>query len=93
MTYGVGSGEGDSVRIFLSRPAALAGRDAEALYDPASAGFAAGLEAPALGLGFGLRLVRQLASALGGQFEIEDSLFMLTLPCSRAQARQAGNVA
>src|SRR3546814_5566852 len=52
LTYGVGSGEGDSVRIFLSRPAALAGRDAEALYDPASAGFAAGLEAPALGLGF-----------------------------------------
>src|SRR3546814_5168243 len=36
LTYGVGSGEGDSVRIFLSRPAALAGRDAEALYDPAS---------------------------------------------------------
>src|SRR3546814_5045021 len=26
LTYGVGSGEGDSVRIFLSRPAALAGK-------------------------------------------------------------------
>src|SRR3546814_7657525 len=51
ISYGVGTGERDSVRIFLSRPASLAGRDAETLYDPASAGFAAGLEAPALGLG------------------------------------------
>lgn len=93
LTYGVGAGEGDSVRIFLSRPAALAGRDAEALYDPASAGFAAGLEAPALGLGFGLRLVRQLASALGGKFDIEDTLFMLTLPCSRSRLSTAGHVA
>lgn len=93
LTYGVGSGERDSVRIFLSRPAALAGRDAETLYDPASAGFAAGLEAPALGLGFGLRLVRQLASALGGKFEIEDALFMLTLPCRRMKAGAAGHVA
>lgn len=93
LTYGVGSGERDSVRIFLSRPAALAGRDAQTLYDPASAGFAAGLEAPALGLGFGLRLVRQLASALGGKFEIEDALFMLTLPCRRMKAGAAGHVA
>src|SRR3546814_19443493 len=38
LTYGVGSGEGDSVRIFLSRPAALAGRDAEELSDPAEIG-------------------------------------------------------
>jgi K+-sensing histidine kinase KdpD len=93
LTYGVGSGERDSVRIFLSRPTALAGRGPDALYDPASAGFAAGLEAPALGLGFGLRLVRQLASALGGQFEIEDSLFMLSLPCHRQEPRKAGSAA
>ncbi len=93
LTYGVGLGERDSVRIFLSRPAALAGRDAETLYDPALAGFAVGLEAPALGLGFGLRLVRQLASALGGQFEIEDALFMLTLPCNRAKTSAAGTAA
>ena len=90
LTYGVGPGDGDSIRIFLSRPGSLAGRAAESLYDPASSGFAAGLEAPAIGLGFGLRLVRQLASALGGKFEIEDMLFLLSLPCSRLRRHVAG---
>ena len=90
LTYGVGPGDGDSIRIFLSRPGSLAGRPAESLYDPASTGFAAGLEAPAIGLGFGLRLVRQLASALGGKFEIEDMLFLLSLPCSRLRRQAAG---
>src|SRR3546814_14449358 len=51
LTHGVGSGEGASVRLFLSRPAALARRYAEALYAHASAGFDAGLSAPSPGPG------------------------------------------
>lgn len=80
LVYGARAEEDDRIRIFLARPAALVGRSEEAMLDPGSAGMGDGLEAPAIGLAFGLRLVRQLARALGGRLDIEDRLFALILP-------------
>lgn len=82
-------GEGaDWLRIHLARPSMLLGRSAEALFDPAL-GLSSGetADAPLLGLGFSLRLVRQLAHAVGGRFEVEPHGFVLLLPPIAKAAR------
>lgn len=86
-----------SLGFSVTRPAALAGRDEHALLDP---GFAPGQgwsdeewpEAPVLGLGFALRLVRNLASGIGGALEIDADRFRLMLPVATptADAREGG---
>lgn len=87
LVYGARAEEDDRIRIFLARPAALVGRSEEAMLDPGSAGMDDSLEAPAIGLAFGLRLVRQLARALGGRLDIEDRLFVLILPSRVGEGR------
>lgn len=87
LVYGARAEEDDRIRIFLARPAALVGRSEEAMLDPGSAGMDDSLEAPAIGLAFGLRLVRQLARSLGGRLDIEERLFVLILPSRIGEGR------
>lgn len=70
---------GADVRLFLTRPGSLDDLSPEQLYETADAA-REGATAPLLGLGFGLRLVRQLVEAMGGSFAIEPHRFTLTLP-------------
>jgi signal transduction histidine kinase len=69
----------DTLRLSVARPAVLAGRDERALLDPGYTPEGDWPEAPALGLGFALRLIRNLATEAGGSFETGE-LFVLRLP-------------
>ncbi|HZF42349.1 MAG TPA: HAMP domain-containing sensor histidine kinase [Sphingomonadaceae bacterium] len=77
------------VVLVLDRPQAIRGEGAEAMLDP---GYAPAIDmsgAPALGLGFALRLVRNLARSVGGDLVIEPHAFVLSLP-SRARDEGVG---
>ena len=64
----------------IDRPRAIAGLDERALLDPGYSPDGDWPGAPALGLGFALRLVRNLAEAVGGGLVVGDSRFFLYLP-------------
>jgi signal transduction histidine kinase len=81
---------GDDLRLYLTRPSALDEMSADQLLDTASVAGEGG-SAPLLGLGFGLRLVRQLADAMGGSFAIEPHRFALTLPSAAAAQQGVAN--
>jgi K+-sensing histidine kinase KdpD len=66
--------------LSLDRPAAIAGLDEAALLDPGYSPDGDWPGAPALGLGFALRLVRNLAQAVGGDLEVGQARFVLYLP-------------
>jgi signal transduction histidine kinase len=76
------AGEAGSVRLSFSRPAALGGRDETSLLDPSYGTDGDLPDAPVLGLGFTLRLVRGLADAIGGRLTIEGERFVLVLPAT-----------
>ena len=89
--------EGDrpgALLLAIERPRLLAGRDERLLLDPGynpDSDWPDGdwPDAPVLGLGFALRLVRNLAAAAGGGLAITGDRFLLRLPL-RAEAAQAG---
>lgn len=70
---------GETVHVSIDRPAAFVGRDDAALLhldeqnDDADG-------APLLGVGFALRLVRNLAAELGGQLSFEPACLTVALP-------------
>ncbi|HEY1604399.1 MAG TPA: histidine kinase dimerization/phospho-acceptor domain-containing protein [Allosphingosinicella sp.] len=66
--------------LAIDRPVAIAGLDERALLDPGYSPEGDWPGAPALGLGFALRLVRNLAEAVGGALVIGDARFFLYLP-------------
>jgi signal transduction histidine kinase len=66
--------------VSIDRPQAIAGLDERALLDPGYSPDGDWPGAPALGLGFALRLVRNLAEAVGGALLIGDTRFFLYLP-------------
>ena len=66
--------------LSIDRPQAIAGLDEPALLDPGYSPDGDWPGAPALGLGFALRLVRNLAEAVGGALAIGDTRFFLYLP-------------
>jgi signal transduction histidine kinase len=68
------------VALKVGRPRALGEQDERALLDPGYSPDGDWPEAPLLGLGFALRLVRNLALAAGGQFVIGTDSFALILP-------------
>ncbi|WP_232476039.1 sensor histidine kinase [Flavisphingomonas formosensis] len=70
----------DSVALSVGRPALLAGREERTLLDPGYSPEGDWPDAPALGLGFALRLVRNLANAAHGTLVIEADRFYLGLP-------------
>ena len=82
-------GEGAMLRLTLGRPRAVAGLDETALLDPGYSPEGDWPGAPALGLGFALRLVRNLAEAAGGELLIGEERLVLLLP-TLADAPAAG---
>ncbi len=82
LTLGLEANGEDGVRLSLSRPAALMERGEAELLDPELRVDDLGKEAPALGLSFGLRLVRQLVQSLGGALRFEADAFILDLPAA-----------
>ena len=66
--------------LTIMRPRALIGRDEKMLLDPGYNPDGNWPDAPVLGLGFALRLVRNLAIASGGMLEIDSTRFHLSLP-------------
>jgi hypothetical protein len=76
--------------LSIDRPKAIEGLDEAALLDPGYSPEGDWPGAPALGLGFALRLVRNLAEALGGALHIGPDRFTLYLPPVTEQERSSG---
>lgn len=76
--------------LSIDRPHAIAGLDERALLDPGYSPDGDWPGAPALGLGFALRLVRNLAEAVGGALEIGEARFFLYLPAAEPAERSSG---
>jgi len=66
--------------LSIDRPQAIEGLDEAALLDPGYSPDGDWPGAPALGLGFALRLVRNLAEAVGGALRVGSARFFLLLP-------------
>lgn len=84
--------DGGKIVLAMDRPLRLRGMDEATLLDPA---FAADDEswpdAPLLGLGFSLRLIRSLATSSGGGFAVEPERFRLHLPAAVQADRGMGH--
>jgi signal transduction histidine kinase len=76
--------------LSIDRPKAIEGLDENALLDPGYSPDGDWPGAPALGLGFALRLVRNLAEAVGGGLQIGASRFFLYLPPLEPAERSTG---
>ncbi len=74
---------GQPVNYFsLSRPSRIKGISEEKLLDPSQGIDGDSSDAPLLGLGFSLRLVRNLAKSANGSLTISDDSIGLTLPAA-----------
>lgn len=76
--------------LSIDRPKAIEGLDEAALLDPGYSPDGDWPGAPALGLGFALRLVRNLAEAVGGALRIGADRFSLLLPPLEPAERSSG---
>jgi signal transduction histidine kinase len=76
--------------LSIDRPAAITGLDEHALLDPGYSPEGDWPGAPALGLGFALRLVGNLADAVGGALVVGDTRFFLYLPPLEPAERSSG---
>ncbi|MFT3966280.1 MAG: histidine kinase dimerization/phospho-acceptor domain-containing protein [Sphingobium sp.] len=72
----------------IDRPVAMAGLSDEQLFDAGFEHVAVNLDAPVLGVGFALRLVRRLAQANRGAFTVHPGHFTLALPIPAQTAEQ-----
>lgn len=79
-------GERETICLSIARPDAIAGLAEEELLDPGYSPDGDWPEAPALGLGFALRLVRNLAETVGGSLIIDPDRLALCLPVAAADA-------
>jgi His Kinase A (phospho-acceptor) domain len=87
LNLGLGAEAGHPVlRLAIGRPQAIAGLSERDLLDPGYSPDGDWPGAPALGLGFALRLVRNLADAVGGMLEVTPDGFVLTLPAEAGEA-------
>ena len=73
-------GDAEMLRLAIDRPAAISGVSEAELLDPGYSPDGDWPGAPALGLGFALRLIRNLAEAVGGALVVDDARFALFLP-------------
>jgi signal transduction histidine kinase len=90
-TMGLGDlGRKRMLCLAIDRPRAIDGLDEAALLDPGYSPDGDWPGAPALGLGFALRLVRNLAEAVGGALMIGERRFSLYLPPLLAPERSTG---
>jgi signal transduction histidine kinase len=76
--------------LAIDRPRAIAGMGERELLDPGYSPEGDWPGAPALGLGFALRLVRNLAEAVGGALAVGESKFALYLPTDEPAERSSG---
>ncbi len=81
--------DAQGISLAFTRPQSLAGLDEDALLDVDRADAAPGDGGPLLGLGFCLRLVRNLLAGHGGQLRIDDQGLRLTLPDGGISAEAA----
>jgi hypothetical protein len=72
--------EGDRMLVEIDRPAAMAGLSDTQLFDSGFEHVAVNMDAPVLGVGFALRLVRRLAQANKGAFTVQPGYFALAMP-------------
>ena len=86
-----GSDAAPMLEFEIDRPGAVAGLGEAALLDPGYSPEGDWPDAPALGLGFALRLVRNLAGEVGGALTIGESRIRLRLPALAEAAPLAGN--
>jgi signal transduction histidine kinase len=77
--------------LAIDRPRAIAGLEERALLDPGYSPDGDWPGAPVLGLGFSLRLVRNLAEAVGGALTVGETRFSLYLPPLEGAPRAAGD--
>lgn len=82
--------EGREVRLSVSRPRLLDARDERSLLDPGYSPDGDWPDAPALGLGFALRLIRNLAVSAGGNLLILSDSFELRLPALSEEEEKSG---
>ena len=78
------------IRVSVGRPEAIEGLEENALLDPGYSPEGDWPGAPALGLGFALRLVRNLAEAAGGALVIGEDRIALWLPAVTEAGSAAG---
>ena len=83
-------GDRSLLRLSLDRPETVEGLSEAALLDPGYSPDGDWPGAPALGLGFALRLVRNLAEAVGGTLLIEEKTISLLLPALIEAPTEAG---
>ena len=76
--------------LAIDRPEAIEGLNEQALLDPGYSPQGDWPGAPALGLGFALRLVRNLAEAGGGALIVGEERFLLYLPAEEPAERTSG---
>ncbi len=79
-------GVGGRLILGFDRPARLCGLEEHEMLDPGYGNDGDWPDAPLLGLGFSLRLVRSLAQAQGGTLRIENERLLLELPVALAEA-------
>lgn len=85
-------GNHEMLCLSIDRPKAIEGLDEHSLLDPGYSPDGDWPGAPALGLGFALRLVRNLAEAVGGALLIGTSRFILYLPPLDSVERSSGQL-
>ncbi|QLC21513.1 HAMP domain-containing histidine kinase [Parasphingopyxis sp. CP4] len=76
----------NAVAINFDRPKLLEGKEETSLLDPGYSPDGDWPDAPALGLGFALRLVRNIAEEVDGRLDIEPRKFVLHVPAKDASA-------
>ena len=76
----------DDMMIAFGRPIVLDGQAESELLDPGYSPDGDWPDAPALGLGFALRLVRNIAHEVEGRLDVEPDKFVLRLPVNDASA-------
>jgi hypothetical protein len=76
----------------IARPKSLSGMPTESLLDPSYGPEGEWPDAPALGLGFALRLTGNMAKSAKARFEIEPDHFTLIMPLSAEQGDASNTV-
>lgn len=85
-------GAGDRATIAITRPRALTGMSEDHLLNLHAEREAELPGAPLLGIGFALRLIRNLAAELGGQLVIGPDRVTVSLPTATAATGQASTI-
>lgn len=83
-------GGAGQVLIAMDKPSNLRGMDEAQLLDPGYGPDGDWPDAPLLGVGFSLRLVRSLAQGGGGDLDISTDRFVLALPAIASAAGESG---